>query len=166
MRLCPAVLLTLACVSWSGTVHAQDAAPAAEQLGSISGQVLDKSTGEPLIDAGVEVVDDGKSTRTDLDGKYAIRIEPGTYQIRVFAGGFQGVRLQTVTVAPGQVSKADAVLAPAGGGGIVVEVVAQASKAAETTQLLKRKRASVVSDTISAETIKKTGGSDAADVVA
>src|SRR5436853_6509715 len=98
MRLRSAVFVILACVAWSGSARAQETAPATEQLGTISGQVLDKSTGESIIDAGVEVVDAGKSARTDLDGKYTIRVKPGTYQVRIFAGGFQGVRVQNVTV--------------------------------------------------------------------
>src|SRR6185436_17773690 len=167
MRCRSAALLSLACLAWSFAAWAEEAAPAAEQLGTISGQVLDKSTGEAVIDAGVEVVDAGKSTRTDIDGKYVIRIKPGSYQVRIFAGGFQGLRLQNVAVAVGQVAKADAILLPSGqGAGLVVEVTAQASKARESTQLLKRKKAAVVSASVSAETMAKTGGSDAAEVVA
>src|SRR6185436_13802566 len=150
MRCRSAALLSLACLAWSFAAWAEEAAPAAEPLGTISGQVLDKSTGDPIIDAGIEVVDAGKSTRTDIDGKYAIRIKPGTYQVRVFAGGFQGLLLQSVTVGPGQLAKADAILPPSGqGAGLVVEVTAQASKAREATQLLKRKKSAVVSDSVS-----------------
>jgi len=140
------------------------AAPAA--VGTISGVVLDKGTGDPIIDAGVELVDQKKTARTDIDGKYVFKVPEGTYQIRIFAAGYQAVRLQAVTVVAGQVSKADAALAASGpGSGLVVEVTAQANKAAEATQLLKRQKAAVVSDTISAETIKKAPGSLAADVV-
>jgi hypothetical protein len=167
MRRRSVALLFLACLARSVAALAQEVPPGAEQLGTISGQVLDKSTGEAVIDAGVEVVDAGKSTRTDIDGKYVIRIKPGSYQVRIFAGGFQGLRLQNVAVAAGQVAKADAILLPSGqGAGLVVEVTAQASKARESTQLLKRKKAAVVSDSVSAETMAKTGGSDAAEVVA
>src|SRR5438093_1509844 len=126
MRLRSVALLLVALVARSVVVHAQGTTTATEQTGTVSGQVLDKSTGEPLIDAGVEVVDTGKSARTDIDGKYVIRVPPGTYQVRVFAGGFQAVRLQNVTVSAGQIAKADAVLVASGGGGMVVEVVAQA----------------------------------------
>src|SRR6185369_804812 len=47
----------------------------------------------------------------------------------------------------------------------VVEVVAQANKAAEATQLQRRRKSSVVSDTVSAEVIKKSPDSDAGEVV-
>ena len=47
----------------------------------------------------------------------------------------------------------------------VVEVVAQADKAAEATQLLERKNSAVVSDNVAAETIKKSPDSNAGEIV-
>src|SRR5262245_62515346 len=81
-------LMSLILIGGSGLdvaeTRGQEAQPSA-QAGTISGVILDKRTGDPIADAGVEVVGQGKSTRTDLDGKYSIRIEPGTYEVRVFA---------------------------------------------------------------------------------
>jgi len=134
--------------------------------GTISGVVLDKSTGDPVIDAGVELVGTAQKTRTDLDGKYTLKVPPGAYTVRVFAAGYQSVRIDKLQVAAGSVSTGDAVLPAAGEAGIeVVEVVAEAAKAAEATQIIKRKSAAVVSETVSAEVIKKTPGGDAAAVV-
>jgi outer membrane receptor protein involved in Fe transport len=144
---------------------AQEAAPAGP-LGTIAGTVLDRSTGDPVIEAGVEVVGKGKTVRTDLDGRYTIRIAPGTYELRIFAPLFQGARLRTVVVRAGQLTTADASLLPSGQAGVeVVEVVAQAHKATEATQLLRRQKAAVVSDNVSAEVIKKSPDSDAAEIV-
>src|SRR5262249_11706227 len=66
---------------------------------------------------------------------------------------------------PNQVANASASLAAAKAGVEVVEVVAQADKAAEATQLLKRRSSPVVEETVSAEAIKKTPDSNAAEVV-
>jgi carboxypeptidase family protein/TonB-dependent receptor-like protein len=139
----------------------------AQETGTITGTVLDKSSGDPIIEAGVEVVGTGKTVRTDLDGKYRIAVPPGNYEVRIFAPLYQGTRLQNVSVKAGQAARADAALAATTGkaGVEVVEVIAQANRATESTQLLKRKKAAVVSDTLSAETMKKTPGSAAADVV-
>ena len=164
-RLVRALLCALlACVSGVREVRAQ-AEPAQAASGTITGVVLDKRTGEPIVDAGVEVVGQGMSTRTDLDGKYAIKIGAGTYEVRVFAAGMQGVRLQGVLVKAGQTSTADAVLALSDRQGLVVEVVAPAKKATEEAQILQRKAAPTVSETISAETMRKAGSSDAASVI-
>lgn len=148
-----------------GAASAQVAADAATG-GTIAGVVLDAGSGDPIIEAGVEAVGTGTTARTDLDGKYRLVVPPGTYEVRVFAPLYQGTRLQGVTVASGKVSTADAVLSPTGQAGIeVVEVVAEADQAAEATQLVRRKKAAVVSDNISAEVIKKSTDSDASEIV-
>jgi TonB-dependent receptor len=142
------------------------APPPDAATGIIAGTVVDKGSGDPLIDAGVEVIGQKSSARTDLDGKFTLRLPPGTYELRIFAPGFVGLRVQGVVVKPGRAAKADATLTPAGQGNVeTVEVVAQANRASETAQLLKRQRSPVVSDTISAEAIAKSPDSNAADVV-
>src|SRR6185295_8252244 len=96
----------------AAAVRAQEAAPAAD--GSISGKVVDAATGDPIIEAGVEVIGVGRKVRTDIDGKYTIKIAPGTYELRVFAPLYQGARLQKVVVQAGQVTRGDAALAAQG----------------------------------------------------
>ena len=162
--------LVLVVAMWlvGSTSHAQEGeTPAAAGMGTVTGVVLDSKSGEPVIDAGVEVVGKNRSTRTDLDGRYTFKLPAGTYELRIFAAEFQGARLEKVTIRPNAVTPGDASLNPLSGqaGVEVVEVVAQAAKAAEATQLLKRKKAAVVEDNISAETIKKSPDSDAAEVV-
>lgn len=139
------------------------AAPSTQ--GTVQGRVLDKSTGDPIIEAGVEVVQTGKRVRTDLDGKYSLRLPPGTYELRVFAPLYVGTRLQNVVVKPNLTTVADTNLKPEAGAGVeVVEVVAEAKKAAEATQLLERKASDVVEDNIGAQTIAKSPDSDAAEI--
>lgn len=148
-------------------VRAQESPPPeSAPVGTVSGVVIERASGQPIIEAGVEVVGTGKKTKTDLDGRYQIKVPAGTYEVRFFAPLYQGVRLQKVVVKPGEVSKLDTALASAGQAGVdVVEVTAQADRAAEATQLLQRKEAPVVTENISAESIKKTPGSQASDVV-
>ena len=95
------------------TTHAADpAAPGGaatgggEATGTIAGQVIDASTGDPIIEAGVEVVDTGKQMRTDLDGRYSIKVPPGTYELRIFAPLYQGARLEKVVVEAGKIATA------------------------------------------------------------
>ena len=141
------------------------AAPAAAQ-GTIAGAILDVVTGDPIIDAGVELVGKKKTARTDIDGKFSFKVPVGDYEIRVFAPGFQGARITKITVKAGQTTLADTTLAPEGEAGVeVVEVVAQANRAAEATQILTRQKASTVQETISAEVIRTSPDSDAAEVV-
>src|SRR5262249_55632832 len=130
--------------------------PPAPQTGTIVGTVLDKTTGDPLIQAGVEVVGQGKRVETDMDGHFTLTLPPGTYQLRVSAPLYQPVRLEGVKVKANQVLKQGVSLGAATANVEVVEVVAKANKAAEATQILERKKSAVVSETVSAEAIKKT----------
>ena len=159
---CLDVLYAVVC----GAAGAQTSPPPSDATGTVAGKVLDKSTGDAIIEAGVEVTQTGKRVRTDIDGKYKVTLPPGTYELRVFAPLYQGTRLQNVVVRAGQVTNADTNLAPQGQAAVeVVEVVAQADKAAEATQLIERKKAAVVSDNVAAETIKKSPDKNAAEVV-
>jgi hypothetical protein len=157
------VCLLVAVSSADGVAFAQEPTGA---VGTIAGQVIDASTGDPIIEAGVEVIGINKTIRTDLDGRYSVKVPPGTYQVRFFAPLYQGARLQKVVVEANKVATADTPLRAEGKTGVeVVEVVAQANKAAEATQLIKRQKAAVVSDNIGAETIAKSPDADAAEIV-
>lgn len=159
-----AVLMVVALSAWPTLVRGQ--APASAATGTIVGVVLDAASGDPIIEAGVEAVGAGLKTRTDLDGKYQIKAAPGTYELRIFAPLYLGTRLSGVIVAAGKETSANASLKPEGDAAVeVVEVVAEARKAAEATQLLQRKAAPVVSDNIGAEEVKKAPDSSAAEIV-
>lgn len=141
-------------------------AAAEESLGTIAGVVIDGASGDPLIDAGVEVIGQKRTVRTDIDGRFTVKLVPGTYELRIFAPLYQGTRLQNVRVIGNQVTSVSANLKPEGKAAEqVVEVVARADRAAEATQLLQRKNADVVSDNIGAQTIQKSPDSDAGEVV-
>jgi hypothetical protein len=145
---------------------AQEVAPApgqpAPEAGIVSGTVIDKSSRSPIIEAGVEVVGKGKTVRTDIEGGYKLTLPPGTYELRIFAPSYKGLRVKDVAVKPGQTTKADVAMEGAGAAGVdVVEVKAQRRKAAEASQLQERKEAPVVEDMISRESMAKTPGTDA-----
>ena len=134
--------------------------------GAVAGIVVDKSTGSPIAGAELELVGTEQKTRTTVDGRYSVRAAPGTYALRISAVGYMPARLTDVAVTAGGTTRVDASLEPAGTASVeVIEVVAKADTATEETQLLLRKKADVLSDTISAEVIKKTPGSAAADLV-
>lgn len=158
------VLTALLVVAGPARTRAQE--EAAEAPGIVSGRVIDKTSGDPIIEAGVEILGTGKRVKTDLDGQYSVRVPPGTYEVRVFAPQYRGVRIQQLIVRPNQESTADAALESLGEAAVeTVEVFATAARATEAAQLAKRKSDVVVSETISREAMKKTTGSGAADIV-
>src|SRR5215471_5227104 len=139
-------------------------APPAEQ-GTLVGTVLDKTTGDPLIQASVEVVGQAKRVETDMDGHFTLKLAPGTYELRISAPLYQPVKVTGVKVKANEVSKQSVSLAAATANVEVVEVTAKANKAAEAAQLVERKKSAVVSETVSAEVIKKTPDKDVAAIV-
>jgi hypothetical protein len=164
------VLVLLAGVLVTSPAPAQDVTPPASPMpsapGTISGTVIDKASRSPIIEAGVEVVGKGKTVRTDIEGRFSIKLPEGTYELRLFAPGYKGIRVKDVAAKPGQVTKTDVVMQSEGEAGVdVVEVRAQRKKAAEASQLQERKEATVVEDMVSRETMAKSTGSEAATVV-
>ena len=155
---CGLVLVVTAMLVGAHALWAQEptAAPALQRRWNGEWHVLDKTTGDPLIQAGVEVVGQTKRFETDMDGHFTLKLPPGTYELRISAPLYQPVRLQGVKVKANEVSKQSVTLAAATANVEVVEVTAKANKAAEATQLVERRKSAVVSETVSAEVIKKT----------
>src|SRR5262245_44172606 len=95
-RLGVALMAVLACMGAPRQVFSADQAPAAPPsppaapaapaaTGTVSGEILDKTTGDPIIEAGVEVVGQNKKMRTDLDGHFKFELPAGSYEIRISA---------------------------------------------------------------------------------
>ncbi len=53
------------------------------QTGTIRGAVYEQSTGEPLFGVSVLVKESSTGAITDFDGKFEIKIAPGTYSLQV-----------------------------------------------------------------------------------
>jgi TonB-linked SusC/RagA family outer membrane protein len=85
---------------------ASDGARAQEQ-GTITGQVSDASTREPIAAAQVAVVGTAIGASTNSEGRYTIRgVRAGNVELRVLRVGY-GEQKQTVTVSAGQATTAD-----------------------------------------------------------
>ena len=70
--------------------------------GSISGQVTDYSTGEPLVNAQVTLLPGAKTTQTGTDGSFSFsNMDEGQYVVSVQKGGYQSNR-KNVTVVSGE----------------------------------------------------------------
>ena len=83
------------------------------QNGKIAGQILDRSTNEPLPGATVIIDGTTRGTSTDLDGQYVLLdIAPGTYVLRASFVGFGSQVVQDVEVASDFTTIVDFNLAP------------------------------------------------------
>src|SRR5262249_15778766 len=137
---CLAAVVLVGPDSWAQEPAAAPTPSPSAEMGTVVGTVLDKSTGDPLIQAGVEVVGQGKRIETDMDGHFTVKLPPGTYEFRISAELYQPVRLQGVKVKANELSKQSVALSAAPANVEVVEVTAKANKAAEAVQLVERKK--------------------------
>lgn len=132
---------------------------------SVNGVVKD-DTGTPI--PGVTVVAQREQSQPSVavtDGEGQFRIEdliPGAYRIEAVLDGFQPVKT-SVKLVTGQ--KLDVAFKMIAAFGETVEVVADVPKTGEVSILESRREAAVVSDSISAEEIRRTPDSSAAGVV-
>jgi outer membrane receptor protein involved in Fe transport len=142
---------------------------AAESLGqaSVKGIVRDDS-GAPIPGVTVEArraneSEGGEVGVTGMNGAFRIdSLRPGSYVLQAVLDGFQPVT-SNVKLTTGQVLDVAFKLVPAFGE--TVDVVAKAEQTGEVAILESRREAPVVSDSISAEEIRKTPDSSAASVV-
>ena len=137
---------------------------AAEQ-GSIVGVVVDSENGETLPGANVVVEGTPTGTTTDLDGRYELAVDPGTYNLVFSYIGYNDATVQNVEVAAGEPTRIEMQLTSEAIGLEEVVVEARAVRNNEASLLRDRQKAAAVSDAVSAEAISRSGSSDAADAM-
>lgn len=136
------------------------------QKGTIRGGVIDNATGEALI--GVTVVIEGTTTGgvTDLEGKFEIKAEPGTYSLQVTYISYTSMTIQSVEVVANQVTTlADIRLSENVEQLSEIVVTAEALKNSEEALFTVKMKSTNLLDGISAASFKKIGDSDVAAAV-
>lgn len=129
----------------------------AQTKGSISGRVIDKSTGEVLIGANVILKGTSFGAATDIEGKFNINsIEPGTYEIQVSVISYAKTIIPDVVVKGGEKTIVNVALEQEAISINEVVVESKADNSYESALLNQRKRSESISDGISAEQIKKS----------
>ena len=126
----------------------------------VRGVVRDES-GQPV--PGVTVNAGSEVAVTGMNGEFSIEgLRPGAYQLQAVLDGFQSVS-KDIKLSTGQTIEVAFKLVPAFSDSVTV--TAEAVKTGEVAILESRRQAAVVSDSISAEEIRKTPDSSAASVV-
>ncbi len=152
------IFATIALFALAGSALAQ---------GTISGSVLDRQTGDPLIGATIFLAGTNYGTICDFEGNFQLFDVPaGTYVLFSSMIGYQKASIIGVEVKEGAVAKLDIALAPEA---IELEdeviVEAKALRNTGAALLKERQKASAVSDAISAEEISRAGFGDAAEAM-
>ena len=82
--------------------------------GKITGKIVDKETGEPLIGVNVIINNMSLGAATDFEGDYVIiNVPPGTYSITASFIGFKSITITDVNVIVNRTSKVDFVMGSA-----------------------------------------------------
>ena len=155
------LLLVLVMAAVAPRAHAQNTA-----LATVSGAVAD-NTGAAIPGVTVTMTraagDAPALAVTDMAGAFRFDgVPPGSYAVEAVLDGFQPLS-RNVKLVTGQKVELAFTLVPAFGE--TVEVVATAARTGEVAVLESRREAAVVSDSISAEEIRRTPDSSAASVV-
>ena len=138
----------------------------AQELGTISGKVVDKSNNEVLIGANVMIVGTRTGAISDLDGNFVLKNVPvGTYQVRFSFISYHAVTVEEVEVEPHADTRLSVALTPSSIQMQEVVVTAQAMKNNEAAVINIQKNSSNIVDGVSAELISRNSSSDGTDVL-
>lgn len=136
------------------------------QKGTISGKLIDKSTGEDLIGASIKAESPKGTTGaiTDIEGKFLISAEPATYTLTFSYSSYKTEQLE-VAVKSGEVSYVNLSMEESANALTEVVITYTIEKASSLAQLTERKNAAQVSDGISADVIRRTPDRTTSDVL-
>jgi outer membrane receptor protein involved in Fe transport len=129
----------------------------AQGKGSVSGKVIDKSTGEALIGVNVLLKGTNHGSATDIEGKYLISsIEPGNYELIVSMVSYANTQIPNVIIKVNENTKVNITLQPEAisVGEVIVE--SKADNSYEAALLNKQKDAMSISDGISSEQVRRS----------
>jgi outer membrane receptor protein involved in Fe transport len=132
--------------------------------GTLTGIVMDAQSSKPISGAAIRIENQpALRVFTDSEGRYEVQLAPGMYVLEVSAPGYLPMTLREVEVKPGQVTDASTVLALSTAV-TKVDVVEKITPVAATAEamLAERQMASVVTDALSSEELRRSVASDAA----
>jgi TonB-dependent receptor len=134
------------------------------QTGIIRGQVIEGSTGEALIGATAIIKGTTNGSTTDFDGKFEIKVPPGTYELQISFVSFQTITISNVEVGDGKVTVLDGIRLNEEVQELEsVVITAQVIRTSEAALVTVKRKSPNVIDGISAASFRKIGDSDAAD---
>lgn len=132
------------------------------QNGFIRGVVTDDVSGESLPGVNILINGTTRGTVTDLDGKFNISIEPGTYTLKITFISFQTLLINDVEVKEKEVTSFNNIrLKEAINELTQVTITAEMVRNNENALLTMKKKSANLIDGISSDNFKKIGDSDA-----
>ncbi|MBI5727508.1 MAG: TonB-dependent receptor, partial [Ignavibacteriales bacterium] len=138
----------------------------AQNLGSISGKVIDQNTGEILIGASVQLVGTGTGATTDIEGRFTVRkVKPGIYKIKASFVSYDSSLLDSIIVNANDVTIVDISLAAKSLQLEQVVITGESVKNFEAALLNQQKKSISINDGLSAEQMKRSTDANMADAM-
>ncbi|MFN3693934.1 MAG: carboxypeptidase-like regulatory domain-containing protein, partial [Ignavibacterium sp.] len=138
----------------------------AQGKGTITGYVLDKETGEPIIGANVLIENSNIGAATDLEGKFIIEnVNPGKYNIIISYISYSKLTIKDVVVTAGKSTDLKVALTSEAISVDEVVVIDKLDRSYENALINQRKKANSISDGISSEQIKKSNDASTSDAL-
>ena len=135
------------------------------QKGKVTGSVIDGEFNDVLSFANVLVKGTETGTTSDFDGKYAIELEEGTYTLIFSFVGYETKEITDVIIKSGSVVDLDVTLNTSQNALDEVVITTSVKRNTESAVLNIQKKSVTLLDGLSAQSIKKSGASDAASAV-
>ncbi|QVY64858.1 TonB-dependent receptor [Polaribacter sp. Q13] len=136
----------------------------AQSKGTLKGVLTDKETNnEPLPFANVIIKGTAIGTTTDFDGNYILNVSAGKHTVEFSFLGYKTVEKSVTIVADESVTLNQVLSAEEGVSLEEVVIKAATSRESVSALLLDQKKATVIKESIGAQTLAKTGVSNAAN---
>lgn len=134
------------------------------QKGTIRGSVIDDSDGQTLIGVNIYISAISKGTVTDLDGKFSIDLDPGTYDLQISYITFQTTTITGVEVIENEVTLLENIRLKSSSMELgEVVITAEAVRTSEVALLTMKKKSAAIMDGISASKMRQTGDATAVE---
>src|SRR5688572_7308975 len=138
------------------------------QKGILTGKIFDKTTGETLIGAIVEVKQNGvqvAGAASDIDGTYRLDLQPGNYEVSIIYLSYVKYTITDVVIKSSEVNSLDITLEDDLVALVEVVIIADAVRTTESALIALQRNASAIQDGVSSQQISRTGSSNAADAI-
>lgn len=133
--------------------------------GSVSGTLLDANNGEPLMFANVAIEGTTIGATTDLDGKFQLTAEAGTYNLIASYVGYQDKKVEGLVIKDGENKIMDITLSDQTEELAEVVVTAKALERSENALMMLQKKSDKIQDGISSQEMNRYNLGDAASAM-
>jgi TonB-dependent receptor len=163
------ILAGLLLLPMAQSVHAGQAAPSAQaRKVRVTGIVKDETNNITLPGVAVEVAG-GETVFTDVDGRYVLDLAPGTYEIKAAMDGYDAKTVKVEVAAGSRAIDANLGLVMTRFAETVTvrgQAFLEAVTSSAEAQIAERKNASVITDNLGSQEMKKNADTDAAAAMA